>query len=331
MNGRTPVVQLDGYMRANLKARHLQLLVALDDFRNVSRAATQANITQPAVSKALGELERGLGVKLFQRTAHGINPTVYGECLVRHARAMLEQLTHAREELRGLQAGTSGKLNVGALSATVQTLLPRSLALFKERSPGTAILLREGTHEMLLPELWLGKLDLIVGRLPHQRLGQDLVHKPLSEEPVRIVAGARHPLVRRKRLAWSDTRDFPWILPPPGSLMREPVEQAFERHAIPLPTGHIETISVHVISGYLQISNALAVIAGDVARYYQKLGIISILPLDFPKLAPPIGVTWSRERPLSPAAKLMIECLESATHHSTDEVDARGEATAVIP
>ena len=57
MNGRTPVVQLDGYMRANLKARHLQLLVALDDFRNVSRAATQANITQPAVSKALGELE----------------------------------------------------------------------------------------------------------------------------------------------------------------------------------------------------------------------------------------------------------------------------------
>jgi DNA-binding transcriptional LysR family regulator len=307
------VPQLDGYMRANLKAKQLQLLVALDDFRNVSRAAAQANITQPAVSKALGELERGLGLKLFQRTAHGINPTVYGECMVRHARTMLEELTHAREELRGLQAGTSGKLNVGALSATVQTLLPRSLALFKQRSPGTGILLREGTLEVLLPELWLSKLDLIVGRLPHERWGRNLAHKALSEEPVRIVTGAQHPLTRRKRLAWSDLRNFPWILPPPGSLMREPVEQAFERHAIPLPSGHIETISVHVIGGYLPISDAIAVMAGDVARYYQKLGIMAILPLEFPKLAPPIGVTWSRERPLSPAAKLMIECLGDAT------------------
>ena len=128
------MTQLDGYMRASLKSKHLQLLVALDDFRNVSRAAAHANVTQPAVSKALAELERGLGMKLFQRTAHGIAPTMYGECLVRHARTMLAELTHAREELRGLQAGTSSKLSVGALSATVQTLLPRSLALLKQRS-----------------------------------------------------------------------------------------------------------------------------------------------------------------------------------------------------
>lgn len=322
------MAQLDRYMRAKLKARHLQLLVALDDFRNVSRAAAQANITQPAVSKALGELERGLGMKLFQRTAHGINPTVYGECLVRHARAMLEELTHAREELRGLQAGTSGKLNVGALSATVQTLLPRSLALLKQRSPGTGILLREGTLEMLLPELWLGKLDLMVGRLPHKRRGHNLAHKALSEEPVRIVTvtGAQHPLTRRKRLTWSELREFPWILPPTDSLMREPVEQAFERHAIPLPSGHIETISAHVIGGYLQISDAIAVLAGDVARYYQKLGIMAILPLEFPKLTPPIGVTWSRERPLPPAAKLMIECLESATQQTSGYIANKSPA-----
>jgi DNA-binding transcriptional LysR family regulator len=310
------MAQLDWYMRTSLKPRQMQLLVALDDFRNIGRAASHANVTQPAVSKALGELERGLGMKLFQRTARGINPTIYGECLIRHARSMLAELAQAREELRGLHSGTSGKVKVGALSATVHTLLPRSLALLKERSPGTNVLLREGPLETLLPELWLGKLDLILGRLAPKRWVSQLEEKVLSEEPVRIVSGPHHPLTRRKRLHWSDLKEFPWMLPPPGSLMREPVERAFEQHALPMPGSHIETSSVHVIGGYLQMSDAIAVLAGDVARYYEKLGMVAILPLEFPKLAPPIGVSWSRERPLSPSARLMMQCLEDAARSS---------------
>ena len=68
---------LDWYMRASLRPRHLQLLTALDDVRHVGRVAASLNVSQPAVSKTLAELEKGLGVKLFERTARGVHPTIY--------------------------------------------------------------------------------------------------------------------------------------------------------------------------------------------------------------------------------------------------------------
>ena len=123
--------QLDWYLRGDLKPRHLQLMVALDEVRNIGKAAARANVTQPAISKALGDLERGLGVKLFERSARGVQPTVYGECLIRHARIMLDQLASTRDELRGLVTGATGRVAVGALSSTVNTLLPQSLALLR--------------------------------------------------------------------------------------------------------------------------------------------------------------------------------------------------------
>src|SRR3954462_6200864 len=195
------MARLDWYIRANVKPRHLQLLVALDDHRNTGRAAEHLNISQPAVSKALGELQRGLGVKLFERTARGVSPTSYGECVVVHARTILEQLSAVREELRGLQSGVTGKVRLGALSATVHTLIPRSRALLKARAPRTNVFVREGPLEALLAELSLGRLDLIVGRLPYHHT-RDMEEKVLSAHPVVLVTRPRHPLTRRRKLAW---------------------------------------------------------------------------------------------------------------------------------
>ena len=300
----------DLYLRGDLKPRHLHLLVALDDFRNIGKAAGHANVTQPAISKALAELERGLGVKLFERSARGVNPTVYGECLIRHARTMLDQLAQTRDELRGLVTGTSGKVCIGALSSTVNTLLPQSLVLLKSRSPGTNVLVRENTQEVLLPDLWSGKLDLLIGRLPAMHATRGLEEKILFSQPVSIIAGRRHALTRRKTVDWEDLKNFPWVLPPVGSLLRDPVEKAFEEHGIPLPGNAVETISANVVARYVQLSDALAVMASDVAKYYEELGVVSTLPIEFARQVPPIGIIWNRERPLSPSASEMMQCLE---------------------
>ncbi len=298
----------------DLKPRHLQLLVALDEFRNVGKVAAHVNVTQPAVSKALAEMEAGLGVRLFERTARGIQPTIYGECLIRRARTVLNEFTLARDELRGLMSGATGKVAVGSLAATALALLPRSLALLKQRSPGTSVLVREGPMESLLPDLLLGRLDLIVGRLPRNSPAQGLKEKILMEEPVALVADRDHPLAKRRKLDWADLARYPWVLPPVGTLLREPLEQAFRRHGLALPDSPIETVSVHVITAYLQLTDALAVLAGDVSRHYRSLGLIAILPLELPTRVRPLGVTWNRQRPLSPSARLMMECLEQAAH-----------------
>jgi DNA-binding transcriptional LysR family regulator len=308
------MAQLDWYIRANLKPRHLQLLVALDDLRNLGKVAASLNITQPAVSLALGELEKGLGIRLFERTARGVNPNVYGECLIRQARVVLSSLAQARDELRALLSGASGKTTLGALPAMAPAVVPKALALLKQRTPGTTVLVHEGAMETLLPELRRGAIDLIVGRLlSHRQSSDDLSEKPLFEGSSTVVVGAAHPLARRKRLRWSDLSAFPWVLPPVGSLPREPLESALQQHGVAIPSNTIETLSTHVILTYLQSSDALGILSKVVADHYRDLGLLAVLPLELPDVLRPIGLTWRRDAALSPATLQMMQAIEAVS------------------
>lgn len=302
--------ELDWYLQVNLKARHLRLLVAIDTYRNLTQVADVTHVTVPAVSKSLAELERGLGLTLFSRSAQGLIPTPYGECLIRHARDILTILHQARDELKALSSGTEGKVHIGMLPASASLLLPQALALLKKRSPGTNVMVIEGTTSSLLPELWQGRLDIVVGRLPAPDTLGSFEEKELLEEPVMLMTGRHHPLARKKSLTWSDLRPYPWILPPPGSIMREPLERALEAHDVPLTNNYIETLSFHVARAQLQVSEFIAVMAGTLANDASQP--LHTLPLSLPRLLRPAGVLWNRNRGLSPSAELVVVCLEEA-------------------
>jgi len=306
------MARLDWYIRANLKPRHLQLLVSLDDFRNVGRVANHLNVTQPAISKALSEIELGLDVRLFERSARGVTPTAFGECMVRHAHTVLANYANARDELRALMAGASGKVAIGVLPAAAPVLVPKSVAELKRRSPKTTVLLREGPADALLPELRVGSLDLVVGTLPPPRLLSGIATHVLSpEEPIVLVSGAHHPLARRARVLWRDLARYPWILPPAGTLMREPLEQLFTQHRVAFPTDCIESLSIIANKTILHETLAIGFFSKRIAEHYTELGIIKILPLELQRLIGPLAMMWSRDRPISPASKLMMQCLET--------------------
>src|SRR5262249_23158394 len=154
---------------------------------------------------------------------------------IRHARAMLSELAQTRDELRGLVSGSSGSVRIGALATAAVELLPRALAAFKAAQPGVFVLVREGTVETLLPELWLGNLVSIVGGLPAGGNARGPAKKTVREKGVRWVTRRPHPLARRKRLRWSPLTPYPWVLPPVNTLLREPLERAFEDHGLAMP------------------------------------------------------------------------------------------------
>jgi DNA-binding transcriptional LysR family regulator len=275
--------------------------------------ADVTHVTVPAVSKALAELERGLGLTLFSRTAQGLVPTPYGDCLIRHARDMLTILNQARDELKALSSGTEGKVHIGMLPASASVLLPQALGLLKQRSPGTNVVVIEGTTASLLPELWQGKLDLVVGRLPAPDTLGSFEEMELLEDPVTLVTGRHHPLARKKHLKWEDLHPYPWILPPPGSILRDPLERALEVHGVPLTSNYIETLSIHVVRAHLQVSDFIAVMADTPAN--DPTQPLHTLPLSLPRLLRPAGVLWNRNRGLTPSAQLMVSCLEEAAQH----------------
>jgi DNA-binding transcriptional LysR family regulator len=314
--------QLDWYLSVNLKARHLRLLVAVYDFRNLRQVASNSYVTVPAVSKALGEIESALGVKLFERTVNGLRPTAYGECVVRHARAVLSSLSQAAEEIKALQTGSAGKVHVGALPTPISTLIPRALALLKQEAPHTNVLILEGRMTALLQDLRRGDLDMIVGRLPNKADTVGLQERMLFDTPVKLVTAVHHPLAGKKKLQWSDLSGFPWILPPSGSLLREPIENTLARHGLPMPSNYIETLSTHLIRAYIQINDAIALHTVDMLYPRTDVGPIHVLPLDLSLVTRPMGVVWRGDKPLAPSATLLLRCLEKVCPPITD----RGES-----
>lgn len=305
------MARLDWYIRAGLKLRHLQLLVALDDLGNQGKVAASMNVTQSALSRTMAELQDGMGQQLFERTGRGLRPTPYGECLIRHARRILQDLSDAGEELHALATGTARKLRVGALPASASWLLPRALRLFKGSSPKSSIAVREGTMDVLLHELRLGNLDFIVGTLPSRHMGLDLEEQPLFEDATALVARTHHPLVRSASVpTWQELVQYPWVMPPHDSLLRQPLLQAFMAHGVEPPVDFIETLSPNVIVNYLQGSDAVATLPTTLARKYSVLGGLATLALEMPRLVRPVGLLWLRgHRPGDPR---FVDCLEQA-------------------
>lgn len=307
------MAQLDWYIRANLKPRHLQLLVALDDLRHLGQVAASLNVTQPAVSLALGELERGLGFKLFDRTARGMNPNVYGVCLIAHARDMLHTLAKARDDLRALRTGASGHTRLGALPAMTPSLVPRALVFLKQKSPLTTVTVHESVMEILLPELQRGHIDFIVGRLVPRHESDDLSELALFEQASVVVVGHQHPLANSTTLTWRDLADQPWVLPPLGALPRGPLESIFQTHDMDIPSNCIETMSANVIVTYLREMPAVGLLSQNIAQHYSDLGMLKILPLSLPHMLRPVGLTWSNKRPLTPASRSLMLAIEQTS------------------
>lgn len=301
----------DWYIRTHLKLRHLQLLVALDDLRNVGKVASYLHVSQPAVSKSLSELEMNIDLKLFNRTVHGMTPTVYGSSLVSYAKRILAELGKARDELRALASGIQGKVTVGALPAAALATLPKSIAHLKKHSPETAIAIIEGTMDQLRPKLKEGEIEIIIGLVPMRSSMVDMEVIPLYDDPMVLATGSHHPLAKKHRVSWKDLQHIPWILPPHSSLVRLPIEEEFRRQNMALPADYIESLSTMTNIGILQMSDTVAFLPYEVANYYACLGMLTILPQSIPGLMRQIGIMYMKEHVLSPSAMLLIDTLKS--------------------
>jgi DNA-binding transcriptional LysR family regulator len=303
------MIALDRVLRSNLKLKHLQLLVALDQFRHLGRASEFLSLTQPAVSKTLAEVERLFDLPLFVRSTRGTEPTAYGETLVRFARSVLADFERTRDEIAAVASGAAGRVSVGAMVVAVPTLLTPAIERLKSRSDQTTVLVEEGDLTRLLPRLRLGELDLLVSRLEPGYAAPDLETEAFYDEPMCIVAAPGHPLARRRKPAWADLASVAWVVPPPWASSRIKLHQMFYKHQLNPPVDVVETASFLVTLSGVRERGAVAFWARSVARHYEQQGLVSILRLPVPIELPPVGLITLRGRARTPACEQMISCL----------------------
>lgn len=299
------------FIRARLKTRQLLLLVALEEEGNIHRAADVLNMTQPAASKLLKDLEDVLGVALFERLPRGMRATVYGEAMIRHARVVLASLNQAHDEVQALKAGRFGQVSVGAITTPGIMLLPQVISRVKQLHPTLRVSLQIETSDVLMERMAQSRIDILVARLFAQHDKTALRFEALAEEPVVAVVRPGHPLLAVDHLTLRDLGAWGWIVPPEGSVLRHRFDLMFREEGLDAPENLIETGALLFVTKMIGQGDTIGLLAGDVGHYYASHGIWSVLPIELPCRMDAFGIITRTDRPLSPAARVMVAALRT--------------------
>jgi DNA-binding transcriptional LysR family regulator len=297
---------------ARLTTRHFVLLAQLDHERSVLRAAGAAGMSQPAASKLLRELEDTLGVPLFDRHARGVEPTAYGEIVMRHAHSVLSEIRRTQEEVESLKRGERLRVAIGSVLGPATDLVPMAICLLEHDHPRMQVSVDIDTSRPLMAKLLEGRLDIVIGRVLDPEHAAALRFEPLAEEPHHLIARAGHPLALRRRLRIADLVEHTWVMPPAESILRERVNAMFLQRGLRLPARIVETTSLPLITNLLRRSDMLVALPENVVRPYCEAGMLAVLAVDLQVRMDSFGLITRREHALSRAAVEALRALGEA-------------------
>lgn len=300
------------YVRARLKTRQLMLLVAIDEEGNIHRAAEVLNMSQPAASKLLKDLEDMIGVPLFERLPRGMRPTWYGETMIRHARISLSSLGEAGAEIESLKAGHAGSVAIGAIAGPAMTLLPTALANLSTQHPDLRVSLLVESSDVLLERLSQNKLDILVARLFARHDKRHLHYEALAEEQICAVVRPQHPILSVERPGLREFAEAKWVVPPEGSVLRHRFDLMFQSAGLQPPQHVIGTAALMFLTKMLVETDYMAVVPLDVARHYADHGMVRIVPVDLSCKMDSFGIITRTDWLLSPGAQTALHALKEA-------------------
>lgn len=286
-----------------ITATQLRAFLALAETGSLAGAATATGLSQPALHRAVRDLERVCGTSLAERNGRSLQLTRAGRLVARGARLARAELAAALAEIGGNPAGP---IVIGAMPLARARALPTAIAAFVARQPRVPVKVVEGSWRELVEPLRDGVLDLMVGAMrddPPAYLTQRLL---FEDEPV-VVARRGHPLLGR-RVGPADLRRFDWIVAAPGAPLRSRWETMFADGDRPMPA--VECGSVMVIRGVLADSDLLALVSPDQVEIELAAGLLSIVDAELPGGARRIALVHRSGWRPTPAQAHFVELLE---------------------
>jgi DNA-binding transcriptional LysR family regulator len=230
----------------HLKMSELRVFSAVLELRSFRKAAAVLHLTQPAVTKAVAGLEETLGVRLFDRVANGVEPTVHGRSFAPRARAVFNELRRAAQDLSLLSSGAIGSLRVGTLPMPAIPFLPVALNHLLDEHPDVLVSVVEERETELLDRLRKRDIELAILRLALVDPSEDMHTERLFDEKLCVVAAQAHPLVGRSDLQWHDLLEHRWVMPPADCFFFEHVQRSLDRLRMPMPRHAVEAESIQI-------------------------------------------------------------------------------------
>jgi DNA-binding transcriptional LysR family regulator len=296
-----------------LKLRDLHVFATVVRQGTMAAAARQLGVSQPAVSEVITDLEHALGVRLVDRSAKGVEPTIYGDALLKRSVAVFDELKQSIRDIEFLSDPTVGELRIGCTESLSTTILPRIISRYSQQYPRVTVHFEDvgaRAAEGLGPGLRERRYDCVLQRiitpLPGDNSTNDLNAEVLFDDELIVAAGSNTPWARRRKIDLAELIDEPWILPPADTWYHAFVTKAFRSCGLAVPKASLVTHSVALRTRALTERPYIATFARSVVELNARNYPLSILPVNFPTQSLPGGILTLKHRTLSPVVERFL-------------------------
>ncbi len=297
-----------------MEIKQLKRLLAVIERGSLAAAAPHLGLTQQALGSSIANLEKELGVALFDRGPGGVTtPTAYGAMLAQHARAILASATRAEEELAAFRDARGGSVRLGVGESVAPDVIARAVRELHVSRPDVRITLFEDYSEILLHRLAQGQIDFIAGS-DDGTLDGELLRTPLYSCRDVIVVRSGHPLAGREGLTLADLQSFTWMAPYSRPSDAKVIAQAFEREHLPPPRHFIWTDAPIVGAQLLLMDDFIFMTSPAMVSDAIGLGRDAIVKLDIasPSVERRAGLTYQAATKLNPSAMLLMDMIKTS-------------------
>lgn len=304
-------MEKNGLFSQRIRLRHLHTFVAVAQQGTLGRAAETLNLSQPALSKTLNELEQLTGTRLFERGRLGAQLTLVGEQFLTHAVKVLDALNSAGQALNRKEGLNNDIVRIGALPTAALGILPTVIGQFHKQQKDITLQVATMNNTMLLAGLKSGEIDIGIGRMSDPDLMSGLNYELLFLESLKLVVRPGHPLLQ-ETVTLSRVMEWHVVVSPKGTVPRQNAETLLQSQGCKMPAGCIETLSASLSRQLTVDFDYVWFVPSGAVKDDLRRGVLSALPIATQGAGEPIGILTRVDATLTPGTQTLLSAIRKS-------------------
>jgi DNA-binding transcriptional LysR family regulator len=291
-----------------LNLRDLHILLAVAKSGSMGKAAAELAISQPSVSKAIAAVEHAVGLRLLDRGAHGVEPTIYGRALLKCGVAVFDELRQGVGALDFLADAGTGELRIGCSESLAAGFISVVVDRLSRRYPRAVFNVIPADPTALIDrELRQRNIEAAITWIPRPYPPDDVEVEVLFADRLILMASSSSKWARRRKIVWEDLLDEAWVLPPPDSAFGTYITEQIRAAGLQPPQAKVVSFSIPLHHRMLATGRFVTLLAVSILQFTGNLPL-KALSLESPVPPRPVGIMTLKGRTLSPLALAFIEC-----------------------
>jgi DNA-binding transcriptional LysR family regulator len=307
-------MQLSDRLGRRLKLQDLHVLMTVMQTGGMGKAAQRLNLTQPAISRSIAQLEHAFGVRLLDRDRQGIRPTEYGRALLDCGVAVFDDLLQGVKNIEFLADPTAGDVRIGCNPFLAASFGSAVVDRLSRRYPRIVFHALAAPTEILHRALVERDVDLLIAQKIGPFADGQFGFETLYDDDYVVMAGANNPWTRRRRIELAELVNEAWVLPPPESAPGSLSVQAFGINGLTYPRVTLFTPSHEMRISLLETGRFLTILLASVLRFATRYAELKVLPVKLPLSRIPIGIVTLKNRTIRSVAQLFIDTAREVAH-----------------